>query len=111
MTMSATVKIDTGNFQSEVMQSDVPVLVDFGATWCGPCQALKPIVEALATEYAGTVKIGEVDIDQSGDLASRFGVMSVPTLILFRDGEIVDKQIGLLSKNDLKKRIETAMAR
>ncbi len=104
--MSDTVKITTANFESEVAQSDVPVLVDFGATWCGPCQALKPIVEELATEYAGKVKIGEVDIDQSSDLAAQFAVMSVPTLLFFRGGEVVDKHTGLLSKNDLKKRID-----
>ncbi len=104
--MSDIIKINSANFDAEVKQSGVPVLVDFGATWCGPCQALHPTIAELATEYGGSVKIAEVDIDESQELAAMFGVMSVPTLLFFRGGEVVDKQVGALSKNDLKKRID-----
>ncbi len=94
------------NFESEVKKSDMPVLVDFGAEWCGPCRALAPIVEELATEFQGRLKVGTVDIDRARGVASQFGIMSVPTLLFFKAGRQVDKVIGLQRKNDLKNRIE-----
>jgi len=98
------------NFIAEVKQSDVPVLVDFGAEWCGPCRALAPIVEDLAGEYAGRLKVGTVDIDKAQGIAREFGIMSVPTIIFFKNGEAVDKITGLQGKANLKKRIETVLA-
>jgi thioredoxin 1 len=94
------------NFDPEVKESDVPVLVDFGAEWCGPCRALAPIVEELAGEYDGRLKVGTVDIDQSRQVAADYGIMSVPTIIFFKGGEAVDKVVGLRPKAELKSKIE-----
>ena len=98
------------NFESEVTQSDVPVLVDFGAEWCGPCRALAPIVEDLAEEYTGRLKVGTVDIDKAQGVARQFSIMSVPTIIFFKGGEAVDKITGLQPKANLKKRIDALIA-
>lgn len=97
-------------FDTEVKKSPTPVLVDFGAEWCGPCRALAPIVEKLATEYNGRLKVGAVDIDKARGVASQFGIMSVPTLLFFKGGKQVDKVIGLLRESELKKRIDAVLA-
>lgn len=94
------------NFAAEVKESSSPVLVDFGAEWCGPCRALAPIVADIANEYDGRLKVGTVDIDQSRGVAAEFGIMSVPTIIFFKDGKAIDKIVGLRSKADLKKTID-----
>ena len=93
-------------FDQEVLGSSIPVLVDFTAIWCGPCQKLGPILEELAGEYAGKVKIGKVDIDQNQDLASRYGIMSVPTVMAFKGGSPHETIVGLYPKSHLKARIE-----
>jgi thioredoxin 1 len=98
------------NFETEVKKSDVPVLVDFGAEWCGPCRALAPIVEELATEFHGRLKVGTVDIDRARGVASQFGIMSVPTLLFFKGGRQVDKVVGLQRKTALKALIEKVLA-
>ena len=98
------------NFLAEVKQSDTPVLVDFGATWCGPCRALAPIVEALAGEYEGRLKVGAVDIDKAPGVAKEFKIMSVPTILFFKDGEVVDKINGLKKKAELVRRIDEVLA-
>lgn len=90
--------ISSAEFQSEVEQSDVPVLVDFFATWCGPCKMLAPVLEDVAAEVAGRAKIVKVDIDASPDLAQRFGVMSVPTLMVFRGGQVANQAVGVQPK-------------
>jgi thioredoxin 1 len=97
------------NFESEVKKSDMPVLVDFGAEWCGPCRALAPIVEDLAQEYQGRLKVGTVDIDKAQGIAREFGIMSVPTIIFFKNGAPVDKISGLQGKANLKKRIDAVI--
>ncbi len=95
------------NFNAEVLKSTIPVLVDFTATWCAPCQWLAPVIEELAGEYQGKVKIGKLDIDQCGDTASRYGIMSVPTVISFRNGQPVETLVGLNTKSFYKDRINS----
>ncbi len=104
--MAEIVKLTDANFETEVLGSDVPVMVDFSADWCGPCQALHPIIEAIAPEFDGQIKIGAVDIDVSRETPTKYQVMAVPTLIFFRDGIPVDKFTGLLGKSELKKKLE-----
>jgi thioredoxin 1 len=104
--MTGIVELTDETFQTEVIESEVPVMVDFSATWCGPCQALHPIIQSVAPEYAGRVKICSIDIDRNRETPTRFQIMAVPTLIFFRDGAPVDKFTGLLGKNELKKKLE-----
>lgn len=85
-------------FQSEVLQSNEPVLIDFTATWCGPCKALAPIIDQIATEYGGRLKVAKLDIDDSPDVPSRFSIRGVPTVILFKNGQEVGRQVGLAPK-------------
>jgi len=91
------------NFEAEVLKSNVPVLVDFTATWCGPCQRLAPIVEKIADEYAGKVKVGKLDIDDAPEMARKYGVRSVPTCIVFEGGAKKGSQLGVAKKEELVK--------
>ncbi len=91
------------NFQSEVLQSDLPVLVDFTATWCGPCKALAPIVEKLADEFEGKVKVGKLDIDAAKPIAAQYKVRSVPTVMVFRGGQKTAEHVGLTTRDKLVK--------
>ena len=96
--MANVLKVNDSNFESEVLKASEPVLLDFSATWCGPCKQLAPIVEEIAREYSGRVKVGAVDVEESPDTAVRFKVMSVPTLVLIKDGEVRDQIVGLVPK-------------
>ena len=96
-------EFNTANFDSEVLKADLPVLVDFTATWCGPCKALAPIVEKLADEFEGKLKVGKLDIDAAQDIAAKYKVRSVPTVIVFRGGEPTGQQIGLSTRDKLVK--------
>ncbi len=96
----AILHITKDNFEQEVLKSDVPVLVDFWATWCGPCRALGPVLEEIASETS-SVKIVKVNVDEQPELASQFRIMSIPTMILFKSGEVADKTVGLLPKDEV----------
>jgi len=108
--MSADLAVTTAEFDNKVLQSDVPVLVDFWAEWCGPCKAIAPHVEALAQEYSGKARIYKVDVDQDPDIAVRFGVMNIPTLLLFKDGQVVDHMVGAESKQKIAAMLDRALA-
>lgn len=86
------------NFNQEALSSDIPVLVDFYADWCGPCKMLAPVIETLATEYEGKAKIGKLNVDDAPDTAQKYGVMSIPTLLYIKNGEVVNKSVGVVSK-------------
>ena len=90
------------NFANEVLQSTNPVLVDFWAEWCGPCKSLAPILDELAEEYQGRVRIGKVNIDEHQELAAQYGIRSIPTLLLFKEGQVAEQVVGLRSKRELK---------
>lgn len=108
---SAHIKTLTeSNFAQEVFQSPVPVMVDFWAEWCAPCKMIAPVLDELAEEFAGKFTIGKVDIDQFQNLAAKYNVMSIPTLLIFKKGEVVDQMVGGRSKRDLKAAIERSLA-
>ena len=94
-------RFDESNFDAEVLQSDLPVFVDFYADWCGPCKMMSPVIDKLAEEYEGKIKVGKVNVDDEAELAIKFGVSSIPTLILFENGEAVKKLIGYRTKDQL----------
>ena len=97
------------NFETEVLQSEVPVLVDFWATWCAPCRMIAPHVEALAGEYGDKAKVGKVNVDDAQAVAQRFGVMSIPTLIVFKGGKAVDQIVGAVPKENIKGMLDKAL--
>ena len=107
--MSQVIEANDGNFDGEVLQAAEPVLVDFSATWCGPCKKLEPIVKELAADYAGRLKVVKVDIDAARATAEKFGVMSVPTVFLFKAGQVKDQVVGLRSKSDLADKIDAVL--
>jgi thioredoxin 1 len=106
---SSLVQVSDKNFASEVLNSDLPVLVEFWATWCGPCRSISPIVEQLATEFSGKVKVTKLNVDESPATPSQYGVRGIPTLILFKGGKILDQIVGSVPKARLKALIEKAL--
>ena len=102
----ATVHVTDADFARQVLESAQPVLVDFWAASCGPCRMVAPIVEELAKEFEGSVKVVKVDVDECPETATRFGIMSIPTLMLFKAGKVMDQAVGALSKAELKRRIQ-----
>jgi thioredoxin 1 len=102
----ALLHLSDTNFKKEVLDSGLPVLVDFWANWCGPCKMVTPILEELAREYANKLKIGKLDVEENPKTATFYGIMSVPTLVFFKNGKIIVQVIGALSKLELKKKIE-----
>ncbi|MDR7418476.1 MAG: thioredoxin [Armatimonadota bacterium] len=107
--MAKPLAVTEQTFESEVLKSEIPVLVDFWAEWCGPCRMVAPIVEELAGEYAGRLKVTKVDVDDNQRLAIRYSVMSIPTLGLFRDGEMIERIVGYMPKQELKRRLDGAL--
>jgi len=96
-------------FKNEVLGNQSPVLVDFWAAWCGPCRAIAPVIEELATEFEGRVKVGKLDVDNNPITASRYKISSIPTLLFFKDGHVIDRMIGAPSKKDLEKRLNASI--
>ncbi len=106
----ATVKVDASNFQKEVLNSAEPVVVDFWAEWCGPCKMIAPSLEEIATELAGKVKVAKLNIDENPELAAQYGVRSIPTLAVFKAGEVADIKVGAAPKTALSSWISNASA-
>ncbi|MDR2183822.1 MAG: thioredoxin [Clostridiales bacterium] len=97
--------VNEADFENDVLKSEIPVVVDFFATWCGPCKMIAPVLDQLADEFAGKAKIVKLDVDQAKQVAIQYGVKSVPTLVFFKDGEIADKVVGAQPKSELKNKI------
>ena len=109
MSGETIVHLSEGTFDAEVLRSSQPALVDFWAPWCGPCRAIAPVLEELAGEYKGKIKVAKVNVDDNKKLAGDHGVMSIPTMILFKDGKVVDKIVGLVPKDRLKALLDKAL--
>ncbi len=102
----AEITITTENFEQEVINSKLPVLIDFWATWCGPCQMIAPTVEEIAEEYEDRIKVGKINVDDERDLAVSFGISSIPTLVLMKNGKAADMMVGLRTKDEIVKMFE-----
>lgn len=102
-------QFNDSNFQEKVLNADKPVLVDFWAEWCGPCRMIGPLVEELATEYEGKAYIGKVNVDENPSIAEQYGIRSIPTLLVFKGGEVVDKLVGALPKNKISEKIQAQL--
>ncbi len=108
MAAANIVNLTQANFEAEVAKSTVPVLVDFWAEWCGPCKMIAPVLDELASEYDGKIKIGKINIDHEQNLAAQFGIRAIPTLLIFKNGQVQEQIVGMKSKRDLKASLDKA---
>ncbi|MBK6505505.1 MAG: thioredoxin [Ignavibacteria bacterium] len=102
----ATIEITDANFENEVVNSEIPVLIDFWAVWCGPCKLIAPTVEEIANDYQGKVKVGKLDVDNNQMVATKFGIRSIPTLLIFKGGKIVDQIVGAVPKSAIIQKLD-----
>jgi thioredoxin len=109
MSGESVIHVNEGTFDTEILKSDTPALVDFWAPWCGPCRAIAPVLDEIAEEYKGKVKVAKINVDENRKLAGNHGVMSIPTMILFKNGKALDKIIGLVPKERLKELMDKAL--
>lgn len=109
MASEKVLEFNDDNFDAEVLKSSTPVLVDFWATWCAPCKAIAPVIDGLADTFSGKVKIGKVNVDENPNTPGQFGVRGIPTLILFKDGQVVDQLVGAVPKSQLEDLINKAL--
>ena len=108
--MSEPITLTDGNFSAEVLDSDVPVLVDFWATWCGPCRMIAPIVRELSSEYEGKAKVCKLDVDSAQKTAAEFGIRSIPTLLIFKGGKVADHLIGAVPKQQITEKLDASLS-
>lgn len=106
MASEAIVQLDDASFEAEVISSDKPVLVDFWAPWCGPCKALAPVIEEISSEYVDKIKVGKVNVDENPEISMKFGIRSIPTLIVFKNGEVQDQIIGAVPKSEIENALQ-----
>ena len=102
-----TLTLSDASFDKDVLNSDVPVLVDFWAEWCGPCRMMGPTIDAIATDYNGRVRVGKLNVDDNGNIATRYGIRGIPTLLLFKGGRVVEQRVGAVGKTDVQKMLDT----
>jgi len=107
--MAADLQVTSSEFEKNVIESEIPVLVDFWAEWCGPCKAIGPAIEQLATEYAGRAKVYKVNVDVEGEIAMKYGIMSIPALLVFKNGKVVDQMVGAAPKANIAALIERSL--
>ena len=108
--MGKYIEVTDASFENDVLQSDIPVLVDFWAVWCAPCRMIAPVVEELASEYEGKLKVAKVDVDHNPNVPTKYGIRSIPTLLLFKNGQVVDQMLGAVPKASIVSKVDKVIA-